>query len=160
MDKINRIELNGKVYQLVADDKDVVVELTSLGDGSNDIIFMGVIPVTDEDKPLTYDYLKNLMETDNENNKAFKPTTEDLTLRYNWKAEVVDGKAICRKFFLLLPENHPRFYGIKSSCQFFRAGDDDFKEIEIEFPTGKKKFTLFKFWNELVRMSQPLTYQW
>lgn len=47
---INKIRFNGRDYLLSADDKDPVKELDNLGDGSKDIIFVGLMDEPDKDK--------------------------------------------------------------------------------------------------------------
>lgn len=105
MDKINKIHYNGKDYILSADESKPVTELDDLGDGSKDIIFIGVMNKTDKDKKITYSYLSGLLEADNINNKVFEPTTLPITVRTKW-----DYDGVCKSPFIIVPSNHPSLY--------------------------------------------------
>lgn len=110
MEKINKIRFNGKDYLLSADEREPVKELDSLGDGSRDVIFIGLMDETDKDNPITYSYLSGLLEADNVNNKVFEPTTLPITVRTSFKCKV--GKA----FFILVPKDHPNLYSLATGC--------------------------------------------
>lgn len=110
MDKINKIRYNGKDYILSADESKPVTELDDLGDGSKDIIFIGLMDETDKDKKITYSYLSGLLEADNINNKVFEPTTLPITVRTKFESNV--GKA----FFILIPKEHPNLYSLSTGC--------------------------------------------
>ena len=113
---INKIRFNGRDYLLSADDKDPVKELDNLGDGSKDIIFIGLMDITDKDNKITYSYLSGLLAKDNLNNKVFEPTTLPITVRTNFDDDVA------KAFFILVPKNHPNLYSLSAGCQCFTGG--------------------------------------
>lgn len=153
MDKINKIRYNGKDYILSADESKPVTELDDLGDGSKDIIFIGVMNETDKDKKITYSYLSGLLEADNINNKVFEPTTLPITVRTKW-----DYDGVCKAPFIIVPSNHPSLYMLSNGTQAFTGCEDETQEILIDFPNGIKSYKIYRFENWLVWMNSPLTY--
>lgn len=151
MDKINKIRYNGKDFLLSADDKDPVKELDNLGDGSRDIIFIGLMDETDKDIKITYSYLSALLAKDNHNNKVFEPTTLPITVRTKYDGNV--GKA----FFILVPQNHPNLYSLTAGCQCF-TGWGDGEAVNIDFGKLIKPYKLFRFSNFNYQCNSPLTY--
>lgn len=149
--KISKINYNGVDYSLAVD-REIVKELADLGDGSDNPIFVGIMDAADIDKPITYGYLTNLMEKDNRNNKAFANTTMPITVRT--KFEDAGGK----RLFILVPFNHPNLYMLSIPAQQFTDWDDDYTEVNIDFPSGDKPYKLFMFGNTLYRSSVPVTY--
>jgi len=110
MDKINKIRYNGKDYILSADEKEPVKELDSIGDGTSDVIFIGLMDETDKDKKITYSYLSGLLAKDNLNNKVFEPTTLPIIVRTKYESNVA------KAFFVLVPKNHPNLYSLTAGC--------------------------------------------
>ena len=151
MGTINKIRVNGVDYVLAAD-SNVVTELDNLGDGTEDIIFIGTMAKPDEDKPITYDYLKGLL-ADNKNNKVFEPTTLPITIRYNW-----EWKGYLQTYFILYPANHTPLYMLSSPSQNFMITEDDIKDVKIDFPTGSKDYKFYRFENWLIPTHNPITY--
>lgn len=151
MDKINKIRYNGKDYILSADQSNPVTELDDLGDGSKDIIFIGLMNETDKDKKITYSYLSGLLEADNINNKVFEPTTLPITVRTKFESNV--GKA----FFILIPKEHPNLYSLSAGCQCFTGWDNGYA-VTIDFGKEIKPYKLFRFGNFNYRCDSPLTY--
>lgn len=148
---INKIRFNGRDYLLSADDKDPVRELDNLGDGSKDIIFVGLMDEPDKDKQITYSYLSGLLAKDNLNNKVFEPTTLPITVRTNFNDDVA------KAFFILVPKNHPNLYSLSAGCQCF-TGWGDGEAVSIDFGKVTKPYKLFRFHNFNYRCNMPLTY--
>ena len=151
MDRINKVRFNGTDYILAADGA-VVTELDGLGDGSNDVIFIGLMGDKDVDRVISYNYLNNLLTEDNVNNKVFEPTTLPITVRTKFESK--EGKHP----FILIPENHPNLYMLSIPAQQFTGWDDDYRLVQIDFPSGIKNYKLFIFGNNLYRLTVPLTY--
>lgn len=155
MDKLNRIVINGKEYVLAADGGEVVKELDGLGDGSKDIIFVGLLDERDKDKPICYSYLNKLLNEDSVNNKVFANTNLPISIRYKWE-EAEFGKT----FLIVMPENHPNLYSLSNSCQCFNGWEDeDAVEVLLDFPTGVKRYKAFIFCNFLYRFNSEITYK-
>lgn len=152
MEKINKVRFNGTDYLLSADDT-TVRELDSLGDGSSDVIFIGLMDETDKDRVITYSYLTGLLEKDKVNNKVFEPTTLPITVRTKWE---YDG--VLKTPFIIVPSNHPSLYMLSNGTQSFTGCEDATQEILIDFPSGVKSYKIFRFYNWLVWMNSPLTY--
>jgi hypothetical protein len=110
METINKVRFNGKDYKLSTDDT-IVRELDGLGDGSDDIIFIGLMDEADKDRVITYTYLTGLLEKDKVNNKVFEPTTLPITVRTKFESGE-SGKA----FFILVPNEHPNLYSLTAGC--------------------------------------------
>ena len=128
-----------------------VKELDNLGDGSNDIIFIGLMDESDKDKQITYSYLSGLLAKDNHNNKVFKPTTLPITVRTNFEGDVA------KAFFILVPKNHPNLYSLSSGYQCC-TGWGDGEAVNIDFGKVTKPYKLFRFGNFNYRCNIPLTY--
>ncbi|MCM1440416.1 MAG: hypothetical protein NC131_14610 [Roseburia sp.] len=111
MDKLNRIVINGREYVLAADGGEVVKELDGLGDGSKDIIFVGLLDERDKDKPICYSFLNRLLNEDSVNNKVFANTNLPISIRYKWEESDYG-----RTFLIVMPENHPNLYSLSNSC--------------------------------------------
>ena len=150
MDQINKIRYNGKDYAL-ASYSDETVQERSLGDGSTDIIFIGLMDETDVDKPITYSYLTGLLEKDSANNKVFEPTTLPITVRTKYESNVA------KAFFMLVPKEHPNLYSLTTGCQCF-TGWGDGEDVTIDFPFANKPYKLFRFSYFNYRCDNPLTY--
>lgn len=128
-----------------------VKELDNLGDGSNDIIFIGLMDESDKDKQITYSYLSGLLAKDNHNNKVFEPTTLPITVRTNFEGDVA------KAFFILVPKNHPNLYSLSSGYQCY-TGWGDGEAVNIDFGKVTKPYKLFRFGNFNYRCNIPLTY--
>ena len=128
-----------------------VKELDNLGDGSNDIIFIGLMDESDKDKQITYSYLSGLLAKDNHNNKVFEPTTLPITVRTNFEGDVA------KAFFILVPKNHPNLYSLSSGYQCY-TGLGDGEAVNIDFGKVTKPYKLFRFGNFNYRCNIPLTY--
>lgn len=151
METINKVRFNGKDYKLSTDDT-IVRELDGLGDGSDDIIFIGLMDEANKDRVITYTYLTGLLEKDKVNNKVFEPTTLPITVRTKFESGE-SGKA----FFILVPNEHPNLYSLTAGCQCF-TGWGDGEAISIDFGTKLKPYKLFRFGNFVYRCDSPITY--
>lgn len=151
MNKISKINLNGKEYSFSVDERDLVIERNDLGDGSEDIIFIGLMRKADIDKPITYSYLSDMLAEDNLNNKVFAPTMQPITVRTNYK----DSGGRC--YFILVPENHANLYSLSNGTQCF-TNWDNYTIHNIDFPKGSKPYKLFRFPYVNYFGSNPMTY--
>lgn len=153
MDKISKLNFNGKEYAFSVDERDIVVERDGLGDGSEDIIIIGIMKAADIDKHITYSYLSDMLAEDNRNNKVFAPTMQPITVRTNFK----DSGGRC--YFILVPENHANLYSLSNGTQCFTGWkDDDYTLHNIDFPKGSKPYKLFRFPVINYMGSSPMTY--
>lgn len=168
MSEITRINLNGKEYLIKDNEAQIVIqqlinrinqlekkteepiELDNFEEGS---IFIGLMNEADKDNPITYEYLTKQMEQDNKNNKAFNNTDLPIKNRYEWKW---DGNL--KTFFILVPATHKNLYMLSSPSQHFTGWDEDVNIVNIDFPSGTRRYKLFRFCNWLVPMQQEITY--
>lgn len=165
---ITRITLNGKDYTIKDREAQLVINqllnrleklekitegVTELDSFSEGTIFIGLMDKTDENNPITYEYLTNQLQKDNNNNKVFANTDKPITVRTNWKW---DG--VLKTPFILVPSTHSNLYMLSTPSQQFTGWDDDCQMINIDFPTGTKRYKLFRFGNWLNQIDLPITY--
>lgn len=168
MSEITRINLKGKEYTITDKEAQIVIsqllkrieqlenktkEVEELDSFVEDSIFVGIMNKSDKDNPITYQYLTNQMEQDNKNNKAFANTDLPITIRYGWEW---DGEL--KTFFILVPATHKNLYMLSSPSQQFTGWDENCEIVNIDFPSGTRRYKLFRFCNWLVPIHHPITY--
>lgn len=140
---LNRLEKLEKITE-------GVIELDDFSEGT---IFIGLMDKTDENTPITYEYLTNQLQKDNTNNKVFANTNQAITVRTNWEW---DG--ILKTPFILVPYSHSNLYMLSTPCQHFTGWKDDYEVVNITFPTGTQRYKFFRFGNWLNQIDLPITY--
>lgn len=167
MMEISKITLNGIEYQIRDKEAQIVIKqllnrIEELEGGkeadgfTEGTIFVGAMDETDKDTPITYQYLTSLLENDSTNNKVFANTDQPITVRYKWLS---DGDKPNKTFFVLVPATHKNLYSMSGGCQCFNGWGDDYTLVNIDFPSGTKKYKLFRFCNWLVRWNGEITYK-
>lgn len=171
MDNITRITLNGKEYLIkdneaqivikqllnrIAELEDKTAEAKEVSEFTKGSIFAGVIDETDENTPITYQFLSAQLVKDTVNNKVFANTDKSIKIRHNWLSEKKEQPL--KTFLFLIPATHSNLYSLTTSCQGFNFGNDDYKLVTLEFPTGSMQYKVYRFGNWLVRCNQEISY--
>lgn len=129
MDNITRITLNGKEYLIkdneaqivikqllnrIAELEDKTAEAKEVSEFTKGSIFAGVIDETDENTPITYQFLSAQLVKDTVNNKVFANTDKSIKIRHNWLSEKKEQPL--KTFLFLIPATHSNLYSLTTSC--------------------------------------------